>query len=158
VTSGIEADKAERAGTPLPGDTPLPKVVTVAAENTIPGGGAVSSNIFQKSEVIKEFVGIQADKAEKKKPSNATSNGVDLTSLGGWKTTLENLQSSALDSVSAVTSASSSHGESDPHRTELDGHDINGLYVLGAIVAGGWLLGGVLSKKGVEPAKHSQSH
>jgi hypothetical protein len=157
VTSGIEADKAERAGTPLPGDTPLPKVVTVAAEGTILGGRAISSNIFQKSDDIKEFVGIQTEKVEKKL-SNATSNGVDLTSLEGWKTTLGNLQSSALDSVTAVTSGSSNHGESDPHRTELDGHDINGLYVLGGIVAGGWLLGGILSKKGVEPAKHSQSH
>lgn len=152
MTSRIEADKAEKAGTPLPGDTPLPKVVTVTAEST--RGGAVSSNIFQKSDDIKEFVGIQTEK----KLSNTTSNGTDLTSLGGWKTTLGNLQSSALDSVAAVTSASSNHGESDPHRTELDGHDINGLYVLGGIVAGGWLLGGILSKKGVEPAKHSLSH
>jgi hypothetical protein len=154
VTSGIEAGKAERAGTPLPGDTPLPKVVTVAAESTAQGGRAVSSNIFQKSDDIKEFVGIQTDKVEKKL-SNATSNGVDLTSLDGWKATLGKLQSSALDSVK---SASSNRSESDPHRTELDGHDINGLYVLGGIVAAGWLLGGVLSKKGVEPAKHSQSH
>ena len=119
----------------------------------MPGGGGVSSNIFQKSDDIKEFVGIEAEKAERKL-SNATSN---LTSLEGWKTTLGNLQTSALGSLAAVT-PTSSKGESDPSRTELDGHDVNGLYVLGGIVAGGWLLGGLLSKKGEQPAKPSESH
>ncbi|KIM29086.1 hypothetical protein M408DRAFT_329100 [Serendipita vermifera MAFF 305830] len=149
VSSEIEAEKAGKAGTPLPGETPLPKVVTAVAEGSMPGGG-VSSNIFQKSEDIKEFVGIQTDKA-----SGTTAN---LTSLEGWKNTLGNLQNSALGSIAAATSASDKQGESDPKRTELDGHDVNGLYVLGGIVAGGWLLGGLLAKKGVQPAKPSESH
>lgn len=135
----------------------MPKVVTAAAESSMPGGG-VSSNIFQKSEDIKEFIGLEANKAENKL-SSATSN---LTSLEGWKNTLGGLQNSALGSfaavTSAVTSASAKQGESDPKRNELDGNDVNGLYVLGGIVAGGWLLGGVLSKKGVQPSKPSQSH
>jgi hypothetical protein len=158
VTSEIEADKAEKAGSPLPGERPLPKVVTVAAESTIPGGGGVSSNIFQKSEDIKEFVGIDANRAEKKLPNATSPIGVNRTSVEGWKATLGNLQNSALDSIASVTPPSSEDGESDPHRTELDGRDVSGLYVLGGIVGAGWLLGGVLSEKGIEPTKPSRSH
>jgi len=152
VTSGIEAEKAEKAGTPLPGDTPLPKVVTAAGESTIPGRGRVSSNIFQKSEHIREFVGIDEGRAEKS-TSNTTASGAKVASPESRKATLGSLQNSAPDF--AFAAAPDELGESDPHRSELDSNDVKGLYVLGGILAGGWLLGGLLSRKGVEPAKHS---
>lgn len=48
--------------------------------------------------------------------------------------------------------------ESSPDRKQLNRDDVQGLYVLLGIVGGGWLLGGLFSKKGTQPAKHAHGH
>ncbi|PVG02258.1 hypothetical protein CPB86DRAFT_780674 [Serendipita vermifera] len=136
---------AEKAGATLPGDVPLPKVVTASAESTLPGAG-VSSNIFQKSDDIKAFVGGQSQN----KPSEAASK------LKGLSDNLANLHIPGLGSVGSL--GTSSQSESDPSRKELDQNDVQGLYILLGLVGGGWLLGRLLEKKGTHSTKHGPAH
>ena len=119
----------------------MPKVVTAAGDVS----AGVSSNIFQKSEDLKAFVGEEAQKAESK-VSDAGST------LKGWAQSLGSLQ------LPGLGSNASQSGASDPERSELDAADIQGLYILLGIVGGGWLLGGLFSKRGTPAAKHSSSH
>lgn len=139
TSAQIAAQKADKA---LPGEVPMPKVVTAAGQ--VEGVG-VSSNVFQKSEDIKAFVGEGAQ--------NTASKASDAGStLKGWAQSLGSLQ------LPGVGSNSSQSGASDPKRSELDAADVQGLYVLLGIIGGGWLLGGLLSKRGTPPAKHSSTH
>lgn len=84
----------------------------------------------------------------------------DATSVvQDWTSSLRKLQLPGLGSVAVAGGVDASKGgRSDPNRTELDEADVKGLYVLLGIVAGGWLLGGIFSKKGAEPTKHGRSH
>ncbi|KAG8831849.1 hypothetical protein FRC18_005849 [Serendipita sp. 400] len=127
---------ANKAGPILEGEVQTPKVVTAAAGSSLE---QVSSNVFQSTDVLRAFAG--EAKKDAAKPLDVTQV------LQGWT---KGLNMPGL----ASTSGSSS---SDPKRTELDEADIRGLYVLLGIVGGGWLLGGLFSKKG-HPAKHKHSH
>lgn len=112
----------------------------------------MSSNVFQKTEDIKSFIGLEAQKSSSK--ANDASSVIQE-----WTNGLRNLQLPGLGSTAAAGGVGASEdGGSDPKRTELDRSDVQGLYVLLGIVAGGWLFGGILSKKGVQPEKQGRSH
>lgn len=139
--------EAGKAGSTLPGEGPLPKVVTASAD-----APSVSSNVFQKAEDIKSFVGLEAQKTSSK-ANDATSVVQD------WTASLRNLQLPGLGSIAGTGGVGAPDGgRSDPNRTELDRSDVVGLYGLLGIVVGGWLLGGIFSKKGVQTTKHGRSH
>ncbi|KAG8810502.1 hypothetical protein FRC17_002912 [Serendipita sp. 399] len=97
---------ANKAGPKLEGDIPTPKVVTAAAGASLE---QVSSNVFQRTEVLKTFAG--ETKKTESKPLDVT--GV----LQGWTRGLN------LPGLASTDSGSSQSGTSDPNRTELDEAD-----------------------------------
>lgn len=113
----------------------------------MPGMG-VSSNVFQKTEDLEAFAGVEVEKAKEKTERKLQDAA---NALKGWTTSVQ------LPGLGS-TEASGSGGSSDPNQTQLDRNDVQGLYVFLGIVGGGWLLGGLLSKKGTQPAKHIHDH
>lgn len=121
-------------------EPPLPKVVTAAAEGTLPGGGP-SSRIYQSSETIKAF-------KEGGKQTPKETSGVLSDSLSKLSSLASRASSSGgqVASDEFVAKAGAEHEVGDVKR-ELNHEEIRGLYVLLGIVGGGWLLGAIFSPK-----------
>lgn len=133
-TAETEAKAAPKA---LPDEVPLPKVVTVSGENTHVGGGP-SSNVYQTSADISAF----------KEAGNVDSSAGILSEFAS------SLSKFRLPGLGASSDLSAAANDENPIR-ELSEEEVKGLYILLGIVGGGWLLGGLFSKGGSKPKKHT---
>jgi hypothetical protein len=125
-------------------EPPLPKVVTAAAEGTLPGGGP-SSRIYQPSEMIKAF--------KEGGKQNATETSGTLSNSLSKLPSLANLASSSKKQATSEEFIAKPGAEREVgDAKELSHKEVQGLYVLLGIVVGGWLLGAIFSPK--KPQKH----
>jgi len=134
---------AAEAATQSP-EPPLPKVITAAAEGTLPGGGP-SSRIYQPSETIKAF-------KEGGKHNAAETPGMLSNSLFKLSSLANLASSSGKQASSQEFMKPSTEREVGDAKRKLNHEEVRGLYVLLGIVGGGWLLGAIFSPK--KPQKH----
>lgn len=137
-------------------DPSIPKVMTVAPEETMPGGGGVSHAIHDDHVLPQETE--SAIKSSIDSSISSLEEAVGKTGGSGISSLFPSEKEGQKSSGSSSKAGESQSGEYKDSQEPLNGEEKRGAWILGGIVAAGLFFGGGKKEKKAKKGKDSDNH